>query len=375
MTQDDPPPGAETEVPTRAPSKRRPVLLFVTITIVMIGIAVTAVAREMLNRTSASEATQSTQSTAASSCPGGLPCPGSSPAPSAAADLATLAQKPHLLFRSVEMPPTNDFGKVALAPLDPAAATRQVTSLQCARLHFAAGQGLCLGVNEADGTKFLLRTFGADLSPRWSRELGGLPSRARVSPDGRYGATTIFVTGHSYSDASMSTQTLILDMAADRVVADLEELEISRDGARLSAPDVNFWGVTFARDSNRFYATLSSGGKTWLVEGDVAARKVRTLRENVECPSLSPDGKRLGFKKRMGAPGVWRLHVLDLATLQDRQLAGEERSIDDQVEWLDNDHIVYKHGPDVWALPVDGSAPARTFLPRASSPVVVRPPS
>jgi dipeptidyl aminopeptidase/acylaminoacyl peptidase len=342
------------------------------IAIAMIAVAVAAVAREKLRRASAPEATQSA---AAGSCPGGLPCPGPSPAPSAAADLATLAQKPHLLFRSVELPPTADFGKVALAPLDPAAATRRVTSLQCARLHFAAGQGLCLGVSEADGSKFLLRTFGADLTPRWSRELGGLPSRARVSPDGRYGAVTVFVTGHSYSDASMSTQTLILDMAADRVVGDLEEFEVSRDGARFSAPDVNFWGVTFARDANRFYATLSSGGKTWLVEGDVAARKLRTLRENVECPSLSPDGKRLGFKKRMGGPGAWRLHVLDLTTLEDRQLAGEERPIDDQVEWLDDGHIVYKHGPDIWTLPVDGSAPARTFLPRASSPVVVRPPS
>jgi hypothetical protein len=173
----------------------------------------------------------------------------------------------------------------------------------------------------------------------------------------------------------MSAQTLIIDMAADRIVGDLEQFEVSRDGARQQAPDSNFWGVTFAHDANRFYATLSSGGKTWLVEGDVAGRKLRTLRENVECPSLSPDGKRLGFKKRMTGPGSWRLHVLDLTTLEDRQLSGEQRPIDDQVEWLDDEHIVYKHGPDVWALPVDGSAPARVLLPRASSPVVVRPPS
>jgi len=273
----------------------------------------------------------------------------------------------------VEITPPEDFGKVALSPLEPAAATRRMTPLTCARLHFAAGQGLCLSASEADVKKTLLRTFGADLSPRWSTELSGVPSRARVSPDGRYGAVTIFVTGHSYSDAAMSTQTLILDMAADRVVGDLEKFEIARDGARFEAPDVNLWGVTFARDANRFYATLSSGGKTWLVEGDVAARKLRALRENVECPSMSPDGRRLGFKKRMGGPGAWRLSVLDLETLQDRQLDGEDRPIDDQVEWLDGDHIVYKHGADVWTLPVDGSAPARVFLPRASSPVVVRP--
>ena len=50
---------------------------------------------------------------------------------------------------------------------------------------------------------------------------------------------------------------------------------------------------------------------TWSV------KEARVLRENVECPSLSPDNTRIVFKKRMtdGPGGVtWRLHVLDLAT-------------------------------------------------------------
>jgi len=332
----------------------------VVIAVAMTGVAGSAIARAMLQSAPTSDAAANNLT-------------GSTSIPAGAADVATLAKQPHVMFRSVELPQSGDFGKVALAPLDSAAAARQVTPLRCARLHFAAGQGLCLEMSAEDVRQIKLRTFGADLAPRWAKELGGLPSRARVSPDGRYGAITIFVTGHSYSDAAMSTQTLIIDMAADQVVGDLEQFEVTRDGALQTSPDSNFWGVTFARDANRFYATLSSGGKTWLVEGDVAARKLRTLRENVECPSLSPDGKRLGFKKRVGGPGSWRLHVLDLATLEDRQLAGEDRSIDDQVEWLDDDHILYKHGPDVWTLPVDGSAPARTFVSRAASPVVVRP--
>jgi len=334
---------------TREGSPRRRVAIFVVIAVAMMAVAVAAVARAWLRRPS--------------------------PSGPVSADLATLARKPHLLFRSVTITPPDDFGKVALLPLDAGAAPRQMTPLVCARLYFAAGQGLCMGMSEADGKKSLLRAFGADLRPRWSTELGGLPSRARVSPDGRFGAITIFVTGHSYSDAAMSTQTLIIDMAKGSIVGDLEKFEVSRDGARFAAPDINLWGVTFARDANRFYATLSSGGKTWLVEGDVALQKLRTLRENVECPSMSPDGKRLGFKKRMGGPGAWRLSVLDLRTLEDRQLAGEERPIDDQVEWVDDDNIVYKHGADVWILPIDGSAPPRVFLPRAASPVVVRPPS
>ena len=69
--------------------------------------------------------------------------------------------------------------------------------------------------------------------------------------------------------------------------------------------------------------------------------------------------------------------VLDLATLQETALA-ETHSVDDQIEWLDDDQILYAL-PDetseaianVWALPADGGAP-RLLLPQAELPAVVR---
>src|SRR5207244_621595 len=128
-----------------------------------------------------------------------------------------------------------------------------------------------------------------------------------------------------------STQTTLIDMASGATLGDLEQFSIWRDGARFQAPDFNFWGVTFARDSNRFYATLGSGGRTYLIEGDLTAREATVLRENVECPSLSPDDSRLVFKKRVerSGPGpvVWRLHLLDLATMVETPLV-ETHSVD-----------------------------------------------
>ena len=44
-----------------------------------------------------------------------------------------------------------------------------------------------------------------------------------------------------------------------------------------------------------------------------------------------------------------------------------------QVEWLDEEHILYKHGPSVYELPADGRGTARVRVERASSPAVVRP--
>ena len=130
-------------------------------------------------------------------------------------------------------------------------------------------------------------------------------------------------------------------MASGRKVANLEDFAVTREGRRITAIDVNFWGVTFARDSDRFYATLATGGKTYLIEGSIEARTARVLHENVECPSLSPDGTRIAYKRRTGsATTPWRLTVLDLATMRETPLA-ETRSVDDQAEWVDDDTVAY----------------------------------
>ena len=56
-------------------------------------------------------------------------------------------------------------------------------------------------------------------------------------------------------------------MTGDTVVASLEQFRVTHRGRTIDAPDVNVWGVTFARDSDRFYATLATGGETYLIEG------------------------------------------------------------------------------------------------------------
>jgi Tol biopolymer transport system component len=93
------------------------------------------------------------------------------------------------------------------------------------------------------------------------------------------------------------------------------------------------------------------------------------IAEDVECPSLSPDATRLAFKLRKG--GSWRLHVLDLKTGRRTPLA-ETRSVDDQVEWLDDGRILYGYQGDVWVVPADGKGRPRVYLNDALSPAVVR---
>jgi Tol biopolymer transport system component len=94
------------------------------------------------------------------------------------------------------------------------------------------------------------------------------------------------------------------------------------------------------------------------------------MRSNVECPSLSPDGKRLAFKKRVDAVS-WRLAVLDLATMTETLLA-ETASIDDQAAWLDDETVMYAKGSDVWTTPADGSGNPHLLIAGASSPSILR---
>lgn len=245
--------------------------------------------------------------------------------------------------------------------------------LACERVYYAAGQGLCLALGDS-GVDYVGAIFDSRFVAQHQFALTGLPSRARISPDGKYGATTVFVAGHAYlgSSGGFSTTTTIVDMRSGESLAQLEQFEVSKDGQPFDAVDFNFWGVTFSDDSDRFYATLGTGGDHYLVEGSIRDRTLRVLRDGVECPSLSPDGNRVAYKSRIGDQNRWHLRVLDLATLDDHGVA-EARSIDDQVEWLDEGNLVYSDGKDVFTVPADGRGEARLLVEDATSPVSLMP--
>jgi hypothetical protein len=283
-----------------------------------------------------------------------------------------------LLYRRTNI--QRGYGLLTVAAADPPGATAVSTSLVCARVAFGGGQGICLQANRGLFTSYRAVLFDRTLTPSRTLSIEGSPTRARVSADGRVGAFTVFDSNvHTYAATTFSTLTTLIDMTTGDRLGNLEQFSTWQNGVRIRAADFNFWGVTFASDPNTFYATLRTAGKTYLVRGELGLRKLTVMRENAECPSLSPDGRRLAFKKRVGPETApWRIYVVDLASMAEHEVAGETRSIDDQIEWLDDQHLLYgvPRGSgtptvDVWTAPVDGG-PARLFLPEAESPVVVR---
>jgi hypothetical protein len=275
-----------------------------------------------------------------------------------------------LMVRAVDPANPSLNGRVYM--LDDGKVRRSAGDLSCERIYFAAGRGICMGI-ASSGVDYDATIFDDKFQSVHSITLTGLPSRARVSADGRYGAMTVFVSGDAYlkSSVAFSTRTYILDMKSGETIGQLEEFDVTKDGKPFDAADFNFWGITFAPDSNRFYATLGTGDHHYLVEGDIAARSMRVLRDGVECPSLSPNGKQIAYKSRIEGTNRWHLRVLDVATLADHPVA-EKRSIDDQVEWLDNRTLVYSDGTNVYTVPADGSGEAELLVKDATSPVALR---
>jgi len=279
---------------------------------------------------------------------------------------------PRVVFRSMAWGPHRD--ELTSVPAGAPDGPRTASGVKCLRFYAAGGTGICLqAVRGPVSDAYRAVVLDARLHATRRIGLAGIPTRARVSPSGRMVAWTVFVGGDSYAGTNFSTRTSILDTRTGALQPTLEDYTVTRNGTRVRAADVNFWGVTF-RDDRHFYATLATGGHTYLIRGDTATRTAETVHTNVECPSLSPDGTRVAYKKRV--PGLpsdapWRLYVLDLATGREQPTA-EGRDVDDQAVWSDDHTLVYAmpgdYGSDLYSVPADGSGAPRLLTRSALAP-------
>ncbi|WP_329555323.1 TolB family protein [Streptomyces sp. NBC_00696] len=297
--------------------------------------------------------------------------------PRITAGRVTLTTPGTMVFRNMAWGPHRD--ELTTVPAATPAGPRTASGLKCLRFYAASGTGVCLqAVHGTVTDTYRALILDAHLKETARYDVPGIPSRARVSPTGHFAAWTAFVGGDSYAGTNFSTRAAIVDTRTGKLIPTLEAFRIVKDGHVYHAADVNFWGVTFAADDRTFYATLATKGSTYLVKGDLHTHTVTTLHTNVECPSLSPDGTRIAYKKRVkGLPkdAPWHLYVLDLRTMRETPLA-ESRSVDDQAVWRDDRTIVYAlpgdYGADLYSVPADGTGSARLISDAAVSPAYVR---
>lgn len=292
--------------------------------------------------------------------------------PAVAPGAVRLDDRHRVLFRNMAWGPHRD--EITAVPTDRLTGPRTASGVRCLRFSRSAGTGICLqAVHGELRDSYRAVVLDNRLHELRHYDLAGTPTRARVSPSGRTVAWTVFVSGDSYAGTAFSTRTSVVDTRSWRLDANLETYALTVDGHRVHAADINVWGVTFA-DDHRFYATAATGGKTYLVRGDRTARTLRALHTNVECPSLSPDGTRIAYKKRVAGAdpdAPWRLYVLDLRTLRETA-TGEHRNVDDQAVWRNDRTLVYSlpgdYGSDLWTVPANGTGTAHRLVGAALAP-------
>lgn len=239
-------------------------------------------------------------------------------------------------------------------------------------LRTVAGQGLKLDLADRQGKTHTTLNFPNVL----------LASRVRVSRDGAMAAFTGFSAGHSYVGTDFSTRTYLIDVVRKRLLADVSTFKVIESAElKLAAKRINVWGVSFdPMLANRFVATVGAGGQVFLAEGNIQNKTLTLLRADMECPSFSPDGKRVAFKRRNPAGG-WFPAVYEFASRREWVMQ-EVRSIDDQIEWLNNETIAYElvqaatataktpNETDVMVRKADGRGVSTVLLSNAGSPSV-----
>ncbi|MET0238126.1 MAG: hypothetical protein ABW224_26030 [Kibdelosporangium sp.] len=259
---------------------------------------------------------------------------------------------------------------------DPAG-PRTVSALRCQRFYRSGNTSVCLRLAGPGPTYEAAVLNGTDNAVVKTIALPGVPSRARVSASGNIVTWTSFVTGDSYTvPGGFSTRTGFFDLRTGEVTESIEHFQATINNRVTTSADINYWGLTVGADDNTFYATFASAAATWLVRGDLKAKTLKSVRPNAECPSLSPDGTRVAYKKRATPLDPWDLVVLDLRTNQEKRLPGTA-GIDDQAAWVDNATLAFGTAKDenktaVYFVPADGSAPARPEIQDAASPVSVK---
>ena len=276
----------------------------------------------------------------------------------------------------VDRTPGDNYGTVGY--IDRAGA-RQSTELTCERLDLNANGGLCLdGANGIGGGG-----RGLVLDPSLNPVLRfgiNLPSRAAASPDGEVVAWTGFSLGHDYlNPGEFATTTQLVEVERGiGVNVETAFTTFAADGEVINDDERNFWGVTFI-DSDQFYATIGVGEETSIVRGSISTSILTVVHENATCPEVSPDGGTIVVKERTEGD-FFQLVAIDVETGERRNLP-EARSVEDQVEFLDNNTIIYglpntaegteaQPAWDVWSLDLNGGAP-QLIIPFADSPAAI----
>jgi hypothetical protein len=273
-------------------------------------------------------------------------------------EISQFLKQPDRPYAWVVNPRDTTFQSVDLVWLEPGKlkpVARGRASVRCARVSMAAdGTLLCVGNQVPTQDK----VFGPSTALVYSSDLSRYTayrffdsstrvSRARISLDGQRRAWTLFARGHSYLDASgasFSTEAWLAvgTRGPQSEPQNLESWPLIQNGKTVSAIDKNIWGITFhPSDPDRFLATAQFNGAPYLVEGRWSTRQLHVIAKDVECPSYSPSGNMIAFKRRVSAQ-KWVPAIMSMDKRETTVFRAVPDSVDDQIVWLNDTVLLYE---------------------------------
>lgn len=178
------------------------------------------------------------------------------------------------------------FGKVGAVPVTAPGGPRRLTDLSCDRFAFSRRTGLCLAVQpgtlppESD-----VLILDEHLRVHRKLTLPGTPSRARVSPDGRYAYWTMFINGDSYAETGFSTRAGVYDTETGQVVNTIEELPVFLD-------DKRYFSMTSTTGVSPSRPTAIGSTPLWAPRGTRTWSKTTTGSTGARCCATASNARR-----------------------------------------------------------------------------------
>ena len=202
----------------------------------------------------------------------------------------------------------------------------------------------------------------------------GMPSRARVSPDGRYGAVTLFVTGHAYADrGTFSTQTTLIDMAdrrQDRRPRAVHRVPRQQAGhgrrRQLLGRHLRARQRPLLRHAGHGRQDLPDRGLGQRAPG---ARDPRERRVPVALARRHADRLQEAHRLGLGALAPDGARPRDDARDADQPTSARSTT---RSSGSTTRHVLYGVDGAVWRANADGTGEPQRYVARADSPAAVR---
>jgi hypothetical protein len=291
------------------------------------------------------------------------------PAPASPVAMASITASPHLVYRHTGVDVNYNLTKVAA--LD-RADTSAGAGIRCERVSFGAGRGICLQADRGMFTTYKAVVFDRTFTPTSAVSVlnCALPFLLK---NATIRSTSAITSGPMPSPGSSRRECVVIGVTP-YVRVDERALLACASGP-CKGGRLQFLGCDVHARQQRLLCVARQRRQDLLSRAISRCASSSCWRRTSSARRYRPTTGRSCSSAASGPRRTRRFYVMDLATMNARPLASETRFVDDQASGSTTATSSTRSAPssgtsDVWVAPIDDSAPAKIFMPEASSPML-----